>query len=189
MGGYASRRSARECSRKFALTGRRMERVVTLGVVESGGLLLLLLRNLRQAGTAARSARTNEATLMHPRIGSHLGGSRKMVSSRESAGRHASEDANVVANEMTFLLPFRSSTGIPVTMGESPNQLAVLRETRFAVEKPTIIHGDALQVLRRLESGCVQCIVTSPPYWGLREKCVNCRKAEARPKGINFLLL
>jgi site-specific DNA-methyltransferase (adenine-specific) len=54
-------------------------------------------------------------------------------------------------------------------MGESPDQLAVLREHRFSVEKPTIIHGDALQVLRRLETGCVQCIVTSPPYWGLRD--------------------
>lgn len=54
-------------------------------------------------------------------------------------------------------------------MNESPAHLSVLREQRFSVEKPTIIHGDALQILRRLESGCVQCIVTSPPYWGLRD--------------------
>lgn len=54
-------------------------------------------------------------------------------------------------------------------MGDSLTQLAVLREQRFGVETPTIIHGDAFQVLRRLDTGCVQCIVTSPPYWGLRD--------------------
>ena len=51
----------------------------------------------------------------------------------------------------------------------SPDQLAVLREHRISVERSTIIHGDALQVLRRLPSGRMQCIVTSPPYWGLRD--------------------
>lgn len=33
----------------------------------------------------------------------------------------------------------------------------------------TIIHGDALSSLRELESESVQCCVTSPPYWGLRD--------------------
>lgn len=33
----------------------------------------------------------------------------------------------------------------------------------------TIWNGDALTVLRELESGSVQCCVTSPPYWGLRD--------------------
>lgn len=33
----------------------------------------------------------------------------------------------------------------------------------------TIIHGDALSSLRTLESQSVQCVVTSPPYWGLRD--------------------
>lgn len=33
----------------------------------------------------------------------------------------------------------------------------------------TIIHGDALSSLRILESESVQCVVTSPPYWGLRD--------------------
>ena len=33
----------------------------------------------------------------------------------------------------------------------------------------TRIHvGDALEVLRGLPAGSVQCCVTSPPYWGLR---------------------
>jgi site-specific DNA-methyltransferase (cytosine-N4-specific) len=32
-----------------------------------------------------------------------------------------------------------------------------------------IFEGDALNVLQRLPSSSVQCIVTSPPYWGLRD--------------------
>jgi site-specific DNA-methyltransferase (adenine-specific) len=33
----------------------------------------------------------------------------------------------------------------------------------------TLFEGDALTVLRRLPSRAVQCVVTSPPYWGLRD--------------------
>ncbi len=33
----------------------------------------------------------------------------------------------------------------------------------------TIYHGDALKVLRSLPDEYVQCCVTSPPYWGLRD--------------------
>ena len=29
--------------------------------------------------------------------------------------------------------------------------------------------GDAVDVLRTMEPGSVQCVVTSPPYWGLRD--------------------
>jgi len=29
--------------------------------------------------------------------------------------------------------------------------------------------GDALQILRNAPEKCVQCVVTSPPYWGLRD--------------------
>jgi len=33
----------------------------------------------------------------------------------------------------------------------------------------TILHGDSLEQLRTLPSGSVQCCITSPPYWGLRD--------------------
>ena len=33
----------------------------------------------------------------------------------------------------------------------------------------TILIGDAIACLRSLPDACVQCIVTSPPYWGLRD--------------------
>ena len=32
-----------------------------------------------------------------------------------------------------------------------------------------IIHGNALRVLKKLPSESVDCIITSPPYWGLRD--------------------
>lgn len=39
----------------------------------------------------------------------------------------------------------------------------------FSVEESVLFEGDAYHVLRRLPSECVQCVVTSPPYWGLRD--------------------
>lgn len=33
----------------------------------------------------------------------------------------------------------------------------------------TLYHGDVLDVLRELEPESVDCVVTSPPYWGLRD--------------------
>ena len=32
-----------------------------------------------------------------------------------------------------------------------------------------IICGDALEVMREMPDGCIDCVVTSPPYWGLRD--------------------
>lgn len=44
----------------------------------------------------------------------------------------------------------------------------VTKESPLPVNGSTIFEGDALTVLRRLPSQSVQCVVTSPPYWGLR---------------------
>jgi DNA modification methylase len=33
----------------------------------------------------------------------------------------------------------------------------------------TLYGGDCLEVLRDLEADSVDCVVTSPPYWGLRD--------------------
>lgn len=35
--------------------------------------------------------------------------------------------------------------------------------------EPLLLAGDALQVLRELPAECVDCVMTSPPYWGKRE--------------------
>lgn len=39
----------------------------------------------------------------------------------------------------------------------------------LALEESTIFEGDALAVLTRLPDCSVQCVMTSPPYWGLRD--------------------
>ncbi|MBR0554862.1 site-specific DNA-methyltransferase [Ciceribacter sp. L1K23] len=50
-----------------------------------------------------------------------------------------------------------------------------MKTTKITPELPLSIHdsvifeGDALTVLRRLPPRHAQCIVTSPPYWGLRD--------------------
>ena len=33
----------------------------------------------------------------------------------------------------------------------------------------TLYHGDAREVLSELPEGIAHCVVTSPPYWGLRD--------------------
>ena len=33
----------------------------------------------------------------------------------------------------------------------------------------TLYHGDVLTTLRELPAESVDCVVTSPPYWGLRD--------------------
>ncbi len=43
----------------------------------------------------------------------------------------------------------------------------------MTVELNKIYHGDALQVLRELPAEVVDCVVTSPPYYGLRNYGVN----------------
>src|SRR5690625_5304254 len=49
-------------------------------------------------------------------------------------------------------------------------------------EHLTLHHGDALDVLRRMDAGSVDCIVTSPPYYGLRDYGVDGQLgAEASP--------
>lgn len=49
-------------------------------------------------------------------------------------------------------------------------------------EHLTLHHGDALDVLRRMGDGSVDCIVTSPPYYGLRDYGVDGQLgAEASP--------
>ena len=45
----------------------------------------------------------------------------------------------------------------------------VTREALLNLDASTIFEGDAATVLRRLPSNSVRCVVTSPPYWGLRD--------------------
>lgn len=45
----------------------------------------------------------------------------------------------------------------------------VVRQAPLTVSDSMIFEGDALTVLQRLPDQQAQCIVTSPPYWGLRD--------------------
>ena len=45
----------------------------------------------------------------------------------------------------------------------------IARDSPIKLSSSAILIGDSLTVLRRLESESVQCVVTSPPYWGLRD--------------------
>jgi len=37
------------------------------------------------------------------------------------------------------------------------------------IKNRTILHGDVIEQLKNLPDECVDCIITSPPYWGLRD--------------------
>jgi site-specific DNA-methyltransferase (adenine-specific) len=41
--------------------------------------------------------------------------------------------------------------------------------SQIEVTDSLVLEGDVSEVLPRLPDACVQCIVTSPPYWGLRD--------------------
>src|SRR5258708_4565722 len=43
------------------------------------------------------------------------------------------------------------------------------RQPRAVLMGAQLHCGDALTVLKTLPDECVQCVVTSPPYWGLRD--------------------
>jgi site-specific DNA-methyltransferase (cytosine-N4-specific) len=70
----------------------------------------------------------------------------------------------------------RGSKGLRVAGKPGGSQLSVTEspDTNL-LNNSVIFEGDALTVLRRLPSQSVQCIVTSPPYWGLRDYHIPCQ--------------
>lgn len=49
------------------------------------------------------------------------------------------------------------------------NRSKIFAPSQIQVSESLVLEGDVGQVLPRLPDCCVQCIVTSPPYWGLRD--------------------
>lgn len=45
----------------------------------------------------------------------------------------------------------------------------IIKPEVISIRESILFEGDALTVLQRLPSNSVQCAVTSPPYWGLRD--------------------
>jgi len=66
----------------------------------------------------------------------------------------------------------------------------VRRPTKVKLNESVIFEGDALHVLSKLPSSSVQCVVTSPPYWGLRDYKIPGQLGleETLPQFINRLL-
>jgi site-specific DNA-methyltransferase (adenine-specific) len=46
---------------------------------------------------------------------------------------------------------------------------ALIDYGRAEILSPLFLHGDALAVLKELPDGSIDCVMTSPPYWGKRE--------------------
>jgi len=49
------------------------------------------------------------------------------------------------------------------------NRSHIVAPPRIEVSESLILEGDVRQALPRLPDACVQCVITSPPYWGLRD--------------------
>jgi site-specific DNA-methyltransferase (cytosine-N4-specific) len=49
------------------------------------------------------------------------------------------------------------------------NTAKIIAPSPLEITDSLIVEGDVQQILPRLPDACVQCVVTSPPYWGLRD--------------------
>ena len=49
----------------------------------------------------------------------------------------------------------------------------VSKPEELKISESVIFDGDALTVLQRLPDNCVQTVITSPPYWGLRDYSIH----------------
>jgi len=45
----------------------------------------------------------------------------------------------------------------------------MIERERIKLSGSTLIQGDSFVVMQKLADESVQCVVTSPPYWGLRD--------------------
>jgi site-specific DNA-methyltransferase (cytosine-N4-specific) len=54
-------------------------------------------------------------------------------------------------------------------ISSAPDIKHIAKSVPLVLRGSTLFEGDALTVLRRLPSQSVRCVVTSPPYWGLRD--------------------
>lgn len=55
-----------------------------------------------------------------------------------------------------------------ILCSEIPLIERVDKEPPLGIDSSTLFEGDALTVLRRLKDQSARCVITSPPYWGLR---------------------
>lgn len=53
------------------------------------------------------------------------------------------------------------------------NRSKILAPSKIEVSGSLALEGDVTEVLPRLPEECVQCVITSPPYWGLRDYAID----------------
>ncbi len=49
------------------------------------------------------------------------------------------------------------------------NRAKIIAPSKIELTESLVLEGDVAEVLPRLPDNSVQCVVTSPPYWGLRD--------------------
>jgi site-specific DNA-methyltransferase (adenine-specific) len=49
------------------------------------------------------------------------------------------------------------------------NRSKIISPSKIQICDSIVFEGDVAEVLPRLPDECVQCVITSPPYWGLRD--------------------
>lgn len=54
-------------------------------------------------------------------------------------------------------------------IAEAMKRKRILAPEQITIDDSTILEGDAVHALQRLPSESVSCVITSPPYWGLRD--------------------
>jgi site-specific DNA-methyltransferase (cytosine-N4-specific) len=66
----------------------------------------------------------------------------------------------------------------------------ISRSTQLVLDESIIFEGDAVTVLSRLPDRSIQCLITSPPYWGLRDYNIpdQIGLEETMPQFINRLV-
>lgn len=45
----------------------------------------------------------------------------------------------------------------------------IVHEKKISLDDSVLIEGDAIRALQKLRERSIQCVVTSPPYWGMRD--------------------
>ena len=58
---------------------------------------------------------------------------------------------------------------IPLSLRRPPKTIEPFWETTDH-KTVRLYHGDVIAVLQQMPAKSVQCVVTSPPYWGLRDR-------------------
>jgi DNA modification methylase len=64
---------------------------------------------------------------------------------------------------------FSSRGGAVSEIVDSDHATALENYSRDVCTRPLLLLGDARSVLKELPDACIDCVITSPPYWGKRE--------------------